>query len=179
MIEVHSLIHYKLSNMAVKLKLNYKISIPNKFIVDDKEILLSDIKSDFPNDNFYPQIKLLEPNDEKTKYNSINFRLDPSSLLKGNMTLNFENDKAIVDLNCEIKISPKPQYKDMVLDKSSKWCFGSIYINNSLSPLEFDITHDGENGEILSGGLLEEFSYEHRRLGTVNERLLLIEVEII
>ena len=165
--------------MSVKIKLNSKISIPNSFEVDEKEILLSNIKSDFPSEDFYPQIVLLEPNDSLQKYGRISFRLDPASIISGQVSLNFDGDKAIIDLNAEFNISPKPHYKEMVLDKSSKWCFGDVYINNKISPFDFDIVQEADDGEIISGGSVEEFSYEHRRLGEVKVRLLLIELEIL
>ena len=121
----------------------------------------------------------MEPTDTKQKYNRINFSLEPSNIVNGEISLNFENDKAIIKIDAEVNISPKPEYEDMVLNKSAKWCFGDIYINNNLSTFDFDIVHDGENGDIISGGSIEEFSYEHRRLGTVNVKLLLIETEIV
>ena len=164
--------------MSVKIKLNSKISIPNGFEIDEKEILLSNIKSDFPSDDFFPEIVLLEPNDSKQKYDRINFKLDPSSIVSGKVDLSFDGDKAIIELNGEFKISPKPEYKEQVMNASSKWSFGDIYLNNKISPFDFDIVHDGENGDVISGGSVEEFSYEHRRLGEVKVRLLLIDLEI-
>ena len=54
--------------------------------------------------------------------------------------------------------------------------FQRVYINHSILESEYDASPDGgAEGELISGKGIEEFSYE-ARVGTVNVKLLLIDV---
>lgn len=163
--------------MAKLTKVSFKISLPDEFEVDEKQFKLSSISENFPSENFYPQITLLIPDEDSTsRYSNASFQLSPNNLKKGEITLCFEDNRAVVECNAEFNFSPRPQFQDDFNNPKSKWSFNDIYINQSILGTDWDCSHDGDNaGELISGSGIEEFSYEARN-GTVNVKLLLIDV---
>ena len=65
--------------MAKLTKVNFKISIPDEFELDEKKYLISSVKENFPSENFYPQIKLLIP-EEDSKFPLLAVSGDPNIL---------------------------------------------------------------------------------------------------
>ena len=92
------------------------------------------------------------------------------------MTLNFENNKAILECDAEFNFSVRPQFQDDFNNPDSKWRFSKIYIHQSILNTDYDCSCDGDNaGELISGKGIEEFSYKNRN-GTTDVKLLLIDV---
>ena len=163
--------------MAKLTKVNFKISIPDEFELDEKKYLISSVKENFPSENFYPQIKLLIPEeDSKSRYKNVSFNLSPDIFKDGTLNLAFDNNRAIIECDASFNISVRPQFQDDFDNPNAKWSFNGIYINHSILGTEYDASPDGDtNGELISGKGVEEFSY-HARVGTVNVKLLLIDV---
>ena len=163
--------------MAKLTKINFKISIPDEFDLDEKKYLISSVKENFPSENFYPQIKLLIPEeDSKSRYQNVSFNLSPDIFKDGILNLGFDNNRAIIECDASFNISVRPQFQDDFDNPDAKWSFNGIYINHSILGTEYDASPDGDtNGELISGKGVEEFSYQ-ARVGTVNVKLLLIDV---
>ena len=163
--------------MAKLTKVNFKISIPDEFELDEKKYLISSVKENFPSENFYPQIKLLIPEeDSKSRYKNVSFNLSPDIFKDGTLNLSFDNNRAIIECDASFNISVRPQFQDDFDNPDAKWSFNGIYINHSILGTEYDASPDGDtNGELISGKGVEEFSYQ-ARVGTVNVKLLLIDV---
>tara|TARA_B100000575_G_C22995178_1_gene573692 strand:- start:423 stop:920 length:498 start_codon:yes stop_codon:yes gene_type:complete len=163
--------------MAKLTKVNFKISIPDEFELDEKKYLISSVKENFPSENFYPQIKLLIPEeDNKSRYKNVSFNLSPDICKDGILNLAFDNNRAIIECDASFNISVRPQFQDDFDNPDAKWSFNGIYINHSILGTEYDASPDGDTyGELISGKGVEEFSYE-ARVGTVNVKLLLIDV---
>ena len=163
--------------MPKSTKVSFKISLPDEFEFDEKQYKLSSISEDFPSENFYPQITLLIPEEDSSlRYSNVSFQLSPNNFKNGELTLNFENDRAILECDAEFNFSVRPQFQDDFNNPDSKWCFSEIYINQTILKTDFDCSCDGDNaGELISGKGVEEFSYKNRN-GTTDVKLLLIDV---
>ena len=93
----------------------------------------------------------------------------------GVLNLAFDNN-LIIECDASFNISVRPQFQDDFDNPDAKWSFNGIYINHSILGTEYDASPDGDtNGELISGKGVEEFSYQ-ARVGTVNVKLLLIDV---
>ena len=92
--------------MAKLTKVNFKISIPDEFELDEKKYLISSVKENFPSENFYPQIKLLIPEeDSKSRYKNVSFNLSPDIFKDGTLNLAFDNNRAIIECDASFNIS--------------------------------------------------------------------------
>tara|TARA_B110000008_G_scaffold142804_1_gene144473 strand:- start:251 stop:754 length:504 start_codon:yes stop_codon:yes gene_type:complete len=166
--------------MATSAHINFKIQIPDEFEVDDEKFKLSSIKDSIPSDNYYPKINLLVPDEESSlRYHRVSFNLSPETFNKGTMQIEFVDENAIISCNGDFNFSVKSEYQENFSSPDSKWCFSDLLIGSNLLSTDFDIAYDGdEKGELIEGIGVEEFSYEHRRLGTVDVKILLIDVTI-
>lgn len=163
--------------MGNTTKVQFKVSLPNEFEADEKKYLFSSITESFPSDNYYPQIKMLLPEeDSKSRYRNVSFNLSPDNLKDGTLLLSIENNRAIIECDASFNLSVKSQFEDDFNNSETKWSFNGVYINHSILESEYDAIPDGDTeGELISGKGIEEFSYE-ARVGTVNVKLLLIDV---
>jgi hypothetical protein len=163
--------------MAKLTKVNFKISLPDDFEFDEKQYKLSSIAEEFPSENFFPHITLLIPEEDSTsRYSNVSFQLSPNNFKKGLLTLNFENNKAILECDAEFNFSVRPHFQDDFNNPDSKWSFSEIYIHQSILNTDYDCSCDGDNaGELISGKGVEEYSYKNRN-GTTDVKLLLIDV---
>ena len=158
-------------------KVQFKVSLPDEFEVDEKKYFFSSITESFPSDKYYPEIKMLIPEEgSKSRYRNVSFNLSPDNLKDGTLLLSIENNRAIIECDASFNISVKSLFEDDFNNPDTKWSFNGVYIHHSILGTEYDASPDGDTeGELISGKGIEEFSYE-ARFGTVNVKLLLIHV---
>jgi len=151
----------------MNLKLNFQISIPHNLDIYGDNISLIDIKSHFMTQDFYLSISVLAPSENVWKYDQVSFDLSNENLKKGNCSLDFNEDNALFTIDAVFILKPKSKYTSLVNNPDTKWAFGGIYISMGISSFEHDLSLTCNNvksplynAEVVSGGSIEEFSYE-------------------
>lgn len=151
----------------MNLKLNFQISTPINLDMAGQIISLVDIKPHFMTKDFKLSISALLEVDEIWKYDDINFHLSNENLKKGNCSLDFNADNALFTIDAVFILKPKSKYTSLVNNPDTKWAFGGIYISMGISSFEHDLSLTCNNvksplynAEVVSGGSIEEFSYE-------------------
>ena len=150
----------------MNLKLNFQISTPINLDMAGQIISLVDIKPHFMTKDFKLSISALLEVDEIWKYDSIDFHLSNENLKKGNCSLDFNADTALFTIDAVFILKPKSKYTSLVNNPDTKWAFGGIYISKGISSFEHDLSLTCNNvksplynAEVVSGGSIEEFSY--------------------
>lgn len=151
--------------MSVKIKLKSKISSPIDFEINGESYSLKDFKSHFMTDDFCIHISALQPTDNPWKYNGIEFKLSNDLLIEGDYNLDFSQDRAIISIDAEFKLSPKSRFLSIVKNPNTKWAFSGFDISKEISPLNYQILLSGSNehlkaSQVLSGGSILNVSYE-------------------
>ncbi len=155
--------------MNVKVKLNFQISIPNHIDINGANISLINIKPHFMTQEFYLSIDALSPTENVWKYDNVSFDLSNENLKKGHCSLDLNEDVALFTIDAEFNIKPRSKYTSLVKNSETKWAFGGIFISKSISSFEHDLILTCNNAksplynaQVVSGGSVEEFSYEKR-----------------
>jgi hypothetical protein len=146
----------------MNLKLKFQLSTPINLDIADQIISLIDIKPQFMTKDFKLSISALLEVDEIWKYDSIDFSLSNENLKKGNCSLDFNEDTALFTIDAVFIIEPKSKYKSLVNNPDTKWAFSGINISTELSSSLHVLCFDSDLCEVVSGGSIEEFSYEQR-----------------
>ena len=151
----------------MNLKLNFQISIPHNLDIYGDNISLIDIKSHFMTQDFHLSISALSETEKMRKYDQVSFDLSDDNLKKGNCSLDFNEATAVFTIDAIFIIKPKSKYLSLVKNPDTKWAFGGIYISKGISSFEHDLSLTCNNvksplynAEVVSGGSIEEFSYE-------------------
>ena len=151
----------------MNLKLNFQLSIPHNLDIYGGNISLIDIKTHFMTQDFYLSISVLAPSENVWKYDQVSFDLSNQNLKKGNCSLDFNEDTALFTIDAVFILKPKSKYTSLVNNPDTKWAFGGIYISKGISSFEHDLSLTCNNvksplynAEVVSGGSIEEFSYE-------------------
>ena len=151
----------------MNLKLNFQLSTPINLDMVGQIISLVDIKPHFMTKDFKLSISALLEVDEIWKYDSIDFSLSNENLKKGNCSLDFNADTALFTIDAVFTLKPKSKYTSLVNNPDTKWAFGGISISKGISSFEHDLSLNCNNvksplynAEVVSGGSIEEFSYE-------------------
>jgi len=151
----------------MNLKLNFQLSIPHNLDIYGGNISLIDIKTHFMTQDFYLSISVLAPSENVRKYDQVSFDLSNQNLKKGNCSLDFNEDTALFTIDAVFILKPKSKYTSLVNNPDTKWAFGGIYISKGISSFEHDLSLTCNNvksplynAEVVSGGSIEEFSYE-------------------
>ena len=151
----------------MNLKLNFQLSIPHNLDIYGGNISLIDIKPHFMTQDFYLSISVLAPSENVRKYDQVSFDLSNENLKKGNYSLDFNEDTALFTIDAVFILKPKSKYTSLVKNLDTKWAFGGIYISKGISSFEHDLSLTCNNvksplynAEVVSGGSIEEFSYE-------------------
>lgn len=149
----------------MNLKLNFQISIPHNLDINGHNISLIDIKPHFMTQDFKLSISALLEVDEIWKYDDINFSLSNENLKSGNCSLDFNEDTAVFTIDAVFTLNPKSKYTSLVNNPDTKWAFSGINISTKFSPntVKFNVLSFGSDlSEVVTGGSIEEFSYEQR-----------------
>lgn len=153
----------------MNLKLNFQISIPHNLDIYGGNISLVDIKPHFMTKDFYLSISALSETENVWKYDKVSFDLSNENLKKGNCSLDFNEDAALFTIDAVFILKPKSKYTSLVKDPETKWAFGGIFISKKTSSFEHDLQLTCNNtksplynAQVVSGGSIEEFSYEKR-----------------
>ena len=146
----------------MNLKLNFQLSIPHNLDIYGGNISLIDIKPHFMTQDFYLSISVLAPSENVWKYDQVSFDLSNQNLKKGNCSLDFNEDTALFTIDAVFIIEPKSKYKSLVNNPDTKWAFSGINISTELSSSLHVLCFDSDLCEVVSGGSIEEFSYEKR-----------------
>ena len=151
----------------MNLKLNFQLSIPHNLDIYGGNISLIDIKTHFMTQDFYLSISVLAPSENVWKYDQVSFDLSNENLKKGNYSLDFNENTALFTIDAVFILKPKSKYTSLVKNLDTKWAFGGIYISKGISSFEHDLSLTCNNvksplynAEVVSGGSIEEFSYE-------------------
>jgi hypothetical protein len=119
--------------------------------------------------DFYLSISVLAPSENVWKYDQVSFDLSNENLKKGNCSLDFNEDTALFTIDAVFILKPKSKYISLVNNPDTKWAFGGIYISKGISSFEHDLSLTCNNvksplynAEVVSGGSIEEFSYERQ-----------------
>jgi hypothetical protein len=151
----------------MNLKLNFQLSIPHNLDIYGGNISLIDIKTHFMTQDFYLSISVLAPSENVWKYDQVSFDLSNENLKKGNCSLDFNEATALFTIDAVFILKPKSKYTSLVNNPDTKWAFGGIYISKGISSFEHDLSLTCNNvksplynAEVVSGGSIEEFSYE-------------------
>ena len=146
----------------MNLKLKFQLSTPINLDINDQIISLVDIKPHFMTKDFTLSISALLEVDDIWKYDGINFKLSNKNLKNGNCYLDFNADTAVFTIDAVFIIEPKSKYKSLVNNPDTKWAFSGINISTELSSSLHVLCFDSDLCEVVSGGSIEEFSYEQR-----------------
>ena len=153
----------------MNLILDFQISIPHNLAINDSNISFIDIKPHFMTQDFYLSISALSPTENVWKYDQVSFDLSNENLKKGNCSLDFSEDAALFTIDAVFIIKPKSKYTSLVKNPETKWAFGEIFISKEISSFKHDLSLTCNNvksplynAEVISGGSIEEFSYEKR-----------------
>ena len=146
----------------MNLKLNFQLSTPINLDINDQIISLVDIKPHFMTKDFELSISALLEVDDIWKYDGINFRLSNENLMNGNCSLDFNGDTAVFTIDAVFILKPKLKYTSLVNNPDTKWAFSSISISSELTSSLHTLSLDSDLCEVVSGGSIEEFSYEQR-----------------
>jgi hypothetical protein len=146
----------------MNLKLNFQLSTPINLDMADQIISLVDIKPHFMTKDFTLSISALLEVDDIWKYDGINFSLSNENLKSGNCSLDFNADTAVFTIDAVFTLKPKSKYTSLVNNPDTKWAFSGISISTELSSSLHALRFDSDLCEVVSGGSIEEFSYEKR-----------------
>ena len=149
----------------MNLKLNFQLSTPINLDIADQIISLVDIKPHFMTKDFKLSISALLEVDDIWKYDDINFSLSNENLKSGNCSLDFNEDTAVFTIDAVFTLNPKSKYTSLVNNPDTKWAFSGISISTKFSPntVKFNVLSFGSDlCEVVTGGSIEEFSYEQR-----------------
>jgi hypothetical protein len=146
----------------MNLKLNFQISTPHNLDINDGIISLVDIKPHFMTKDFNIEISALLEVEDMWKYDQINFRLSNENLKNGNCSLDFNADTAVFTIDAVFILKPKSKYTSLVNNPDTKWAFSGISISKQLSSSLHELSLNSDLCEVVSGGSIEEFSYEQR-----------------
>tara|TARA_X000000950_G_scaffold240726_1_gene293955 strand:+ start:486 stop:995 length:510 start_codon:yes stop_codon:yes gene_type:complete len=153
----------------MNLKLKFQLSTPINLDMADQIISLVDIKPHFMTQEFYLSIDALSPTENVRKYDNVSFDLSNENLKKGDCSLDLNEDVALFTIDAEFNIKPRSNYTSLVKNSETKWAFGGIFISKSISSFEHDLILTCNNvksplynAQVVSGGSVEEFSYEKR-----------------
>ena len=153
----------------MNLKLNFQISTPHNLDIADQIISLIDIKPHFMTKDFKLSISALLEVDEIWKYDSIDFSLSNENLKKGNCSLDFNADTALFTIDAIFTLNPKSKYTSLVNNPATKWSFSGINISSELSSSKRAIFIGDDLCEVVTGGSIEDFSYEQRWISANGE----------
>ena len=153
----------------MNLKLNFQLSTPINLDMDDQIISLVDIQPHFMTKDFKLSISALLEVDEIWKYDDINFHLSNENLKKGNCSLDFNADNALFTIDAVFTLKPKSKYTSLVNNPATKWSFSGINISSELSPSKRTIFIGSDLCEVVTGGSIEDFSYEQRWISANGE----------
>ena len=128
----------------------------------DQIISLVDIKPHFMTKDFKLSISALLEVDDIWKYDDINFSLSNENLKSGNCSLDFNEDTALFTIDAIFTLNPKSKYKSLVNNPDTKWAFSGISISKKLSSSLHVLSFGSDLCEFITGGSIEEFSYEQR-----------------
>ena len=150
----------------MNIKLNFQISIPHNLDIYGGNISLIDIKRHFMTQDFYLSISVLAPSENVRKYDQVSFDLSNENLKKGNYSLDFNEAIAVFTIDAVFILKPKSKYTSLVKNPDTKWALEGISISKEISSFEHDLSLSCNNAlynaEVVSGGSIEEFSYEKR-----------------
>ena len=146
----------------MNLKLNFQISIPHNLDIYGGNISLIDIKPHFMTQDFYLSISVLAPSENVWKYDQVSFDLSNENLKKGNCSLDFNEDTALFTIDAVFILKPKSKYTSLVNNPDTKWAFSGIRISTELSSSQNVLSFGSNLCEVVTGGSVEEFSYEQR-----------------
>jgi len=146
----------------MNIKLNFQISIPHNLDIYGGNISLIDIKRHFMTQDFYLSISVLAPSENVRKYDQVSFDLSNENLKKGNYSLDFNEAIAVFTIDAVFILKPKLKYTSLVNNPDTKWAFSSISISSELTSSLHTLSLDSDLCEVVSGGSIEEFSYEQR-----------------
>ena len=153
----------------MNLKLNFQISIPHNLDIYGGNISLIDIKPHFMTQDFYLSISVLAPSENVRKYDQVSFDLSNENLKKGNCSLDFNADTALFTIDAIFTLKPKSKYTSLVNNPATKWSFSRINISSELSPSKRTIFIGSDLCEVVTGGSIEDFSYEQRWISANGE----------
>jgi hypothetical protein len=153
----------------MNLKLNFQISTPINLDMAGQIISLVDIKPHFMTKDFKLSISALLEVDEIWKYDDINFHLSNENLKKGNCSLDFNADTAVFTIDAVFTLKPKSKYTSLVNNPDTKWAFSGISISTELSSSLHALHFDSDLCEVVTGGSIEDFSYEQRWISANGE----------
>ena len=153
----------------MNLKLNFQLSTPINLDMVGQIISLVDIKPHFMTKDFKLSISALLEVDEIWKYDDINFHLSNENLKKGNCSLDFNTDTALFTIDAIFTLKPKSKYTSLVNNPATKWSFSRINISSELSPSKRTIFIGSDLCEVVTGGSIEDFSYEQRWISANGE----------
>ena len=153
----------------MNLKLNFQLSTPINLDMVGQIISLVDIKPHFMTKDFKLSISALLEVDEIWKYDSIDFSLSNENLKKGNCSLDFNEDTALFTIDAIFTLKPKSKYTSLVNKPATKWRFSGIDISSELSSSLHALSFGSDLCEVVTGGSIEEFSYEQRWISANGE----------
>ena len=153
----------------MNLKLNFQISTPINLDMAGQIISLVDIKPHFMTKDFKLSISALLEVDEIWKYDDINFHLSNENLKKGNWSLDINADNALFTIDAVVTLKPKSKYTSLVNNPATKWSCSGINISSELSPSKRTIFIGSDLCEVVTGGSIEDFSYEQRWISANGE----------
>ena len=153
----------------MNLKLNFQLSIPHNLDIYGGNISLIDIKTHFMTQDFYLSISVLAPSENVRKYDQVSFDLSNENLKKGNCSLDFNEDTALFTIDAIFTLKPKSKYTSLVNKPATKWRFSGIDISSELSSSLHALSFGSDLCEVVTGGSIEEFSYEQRWISANGE----------
>ena len=153
----------------MNLKLNFQLSIPHNLDIYGGNISLIDIKPHFMTQDFYLSISVLAPSENVWKYDQVSFDLSNQNLKKGNCSLDFNEDTALFTIDAVFILKPKSKYTSLVNNPATKWRFSRINISSELSSSKRAIFIGSDLCEVVTGGSIEDFSYEQRWISANGE----------
>ena len=154
-------------NLKLKFQLSTPINLeiagnPLRADLPDQIISLVDIKPHFMTKDFKLSISALLEVDDIWKYDGINFSLSNENLKSGNCSLDFNADTALFTIDAIFTLNPKSKYTSLVNNPNTKWAFSGISISTKLSSSLHVLSFGSDLCEVVTGGSIEEFSYEQR-----------------
>jgi len=154
--------------------------MPNNIDINGADISLINIKSHFMSQDFHLSISVLSPSEMVWKYDGVRFDLSNENLKKGNCSLDCNEDVTLLTIDAEFILKPRSKYMSLVKNPETKWAFGGLFISKKISSFEHDLRLKCNNtksplytAQVVSGGSIEEFSYEKREKYFQSKYLLL------